>query len=240
MKKWVAFLLLGTLITASSCRFMNGKRIKGNGHVITSDRGLTGFGGVESNGSYDVYVGSGNHSVKIEGEDNILPYIETYMDGDILKIRTKKGYWLQPDREVRIYVTAPAFNKVHSNGSGNIIGQNKITNNSKMDLSINGSADMNIEVDAPEVEAEINGSGNIHIKGQTKKFKSEVIGSGDVKAMDLLSEETSVKIMGSGNADVYSSVKLNVEVAGSGDVRYKGGAQVNSHIAGSGEVKKVD
>jgi hypothetical protein len=238
MKKWVAFLLLGSIVLAS-CGF-NGKRIKGNGHVITSDRGLSGFAGVESNGSFDVHVATGNHSVKIEGEENILPYIETYIDGDMLKIRTKKGFWLQPDREVRIYVTAPAFSRVYSNGSGNIIGQNKLTNNGKMDLSINGSADMNVEVDAPEVEAEINGSGNIKIKGQTKRFKSAVIGSGDVKAMELLSEETSVKIMGSGNADVYSSVKLNVDVAGSGDVRYKGGGQVNSHIAGSGEVKKVD
>jgi hypothetical protein len=240
MKKWVAFLFLGTLITASSCRFNMGKRIKGNGHVITDDRGLTGFAGVESNGSYDVHVATGSYSVKIEGEDNILPYIETYIDGDMLKIRTKKGYWLKPDREVRIYVTAPTFTKVHSNGSGDIIGQNKLTNTGKMDLSINGSADMNIEVDAPEVAAEINGSGDIIIKGQTKAFRSEVIGSGNVKAMNLLSEETTVKIMGSGNADVYSSVKLNVDVAGSGDVRYKGGAQVNSHIAGSGGVKKVD
>lgn len=240
MKKLVVFLLLGTLITASSCRFTNGKRIKGNGHVISQDRGLAGFTGVESDGSYDIHVGSGNHSVKIEGEDNILPYIETYIDGGILKIRTKNGYWLQPDREVRIYVTAPSFSKVHSNGSGNIIGQNKLTSSGKMDLSIHGSADMNLEVDAPEVEASISGSGNINIKGQTKTFRSEVVGSGDIRAMDLLSEETNVKIMGSGDADVYSSVKLDVDVAGSGDVRYKGGAQVNSHIAGSGEVKKVN
>lgn len=240
MKKWVAFLILGTLIIASSCRFNLGKRIKGNGHVITDDRGLTGFAGVESNGSYDVHVATGSYSVKIEGEDNILPYIETYIDGDMLKIRTKKGYWLKPDREVRIYVTAPSFKKVYSNGSGDIIGENKITNSSKMDLGIDGSADMRLEVDAPEVSAGIRGSGNINIKGQTKVFTSEVMGSGDVKAMELQAEETNVKIMGSGNADVYSSVKLNVNVAGSGDVRYKGGGQVNSHIAGSGEVKKVD
>lgn len=240
MKKWVAFLMLGAFAAATSCHFIKGKRIRGNGHVITQDRGLTGFAGVESNGSYDVHVSTGNYSVKLEGEDNILPYIETYLDGDMLKIRTKKGYWLQPDREVRIYVTAPSFSKVHSNGSGNIIGQGKLTNPGKMDLSINGSADMNLEVDAPEVEAKINGSGNINIKGQTKTFRSSVVGSGDVRAMDLLSEETNVKIMGSGNADVYSSLRLNVDVAGSGDVRYKGGAQVNSHIAGSGEVKKLD
>jgi hypothetical protein len=238
MKKWVAFLFLGSIVLAS-CGF-NGKRVKGNGHVITDDRGLTGFNGVESSGSFDVHVATGNHSVKIEAEDNILPYIETYIDGDLVKITTKDGYWLSPSRDVRIFVTAPSFRKVFSNGSGDIIGESKITNSSKMDLDIDGSADMRLEVDAPEVSAGIHGSGNINIKGQTKKFTSEVMGSGNVKAMDLLAEETSVKIMGSGNAEVYSSVKLNVNVAGSGDVRYKGGGQVNSHIAGSGEVKKVD
>jgi hypothetical protein len=58
--------------------------------------------------------------------------------------------------------------------------------------------------------------------------------------MDLQSENTTVKIYGSGNADVFASVKLDVHVAGSGDVRYKGNAQTSSSIAGSGSVKKID
>ena len=97
-----------------------------------------------------------------------------------------------------------------------------------------------MEVDAPEVSAEINGSGNINLSGQTKKFEGNISGSGDIRAMDLKSEETKVRIMGSGDADVYASVKLDIHVAGSGDVRYKGDAQVNSNIAGSGNVRKVN
>jgi hypothetical protein len=239
MKKLVVFLSLG-LIIFSSCRLVNGERVKGSGNVVTDNRTVTGFSGVESYGSFDVHVSTGNHAVKMEGEDNILAHIETFVDGDILKIRTRKGFWLQPDREVKVYVTAPSFRRVYSNGSGNIIGQNKITGTGKLELGVNGSADINLEVDAPEVSADINGSGNANLKGQTKLFRSQVLGSGNVRALELMSEETNVKIMGSGNADVYSSVKLNVDVAGSGDVRYKGGAQVNSHIAGSGGVKKLD
>jgi hypothetical protein len=208
--------------------------------VHTEDRNLTGFKGVESNGSFDVIVSSGPQSVKIEGEENILPYIETYVDGDVLKVGTKRGYWLKPERGVRVYVTAPSFNKIQSNGSGNITSQSKITDPSKIEMEINGSADINVDADAPEISAELRGSGNLNLKGDTKNFRGEIVGSGDIKALDLKSEETSVKIIGAGNAEVYSSVKLNVEVAGSGDVRYKGGAQVESHIAGSGGVKKLD
>jgi Protein of unknown function (DUF2807). len=239
MKKFYVFLLLVPIVFYS-CHFAQGERVKGSGHVVTENRDVTGFTGVESYGSFDVHVGSGNHALKMEGEDNILAHIDTYVEGDILKIKTKKGFWLDPDRDVKIYVTAPSYTRVYSNGSGNIIGESKITGTGKLELGVNGSADINLEVDAPEVTTDINGSGNAKLKGQTKIFKSQVMGSGDVRALDLLAEETSVKIMGSGNADVYSSVKLNVNVAGSGDVRYKGGAQVNSHIAGSGEVKKLD
>jgi hypothetical protein len=238
MKKWLAFLLLGSLFV-SSCRF-GGKRVRGNGNIRTEERSLSGFHGVVSNGSFDVYVSSGNFAVKIEGEENLLPYIETHVEGDVLKIGTKKRYWLKPGKSIRIFVSAPAFNKIQSNGSGNIIGQSKITDPSKIELEVNGSADIKADVDAPEVTAQLRGSGNVNLTGNARTFTSEIMGSGDIRAMDLKAEETRVKIMGSGNADVYSSVKLDVNVAGSGDVRYKGGAQVNSRIAGSGGVKKLD
>jgi len=97
-----------------------------------------------------------------------------------------------------------------------------------------------MDVDAPQIEAEINGSGDIDLKGETKSFKGEIRGSGNVKAMDLKSEDATIKIYGSGNADIFASVKLDVHVAGSGDVHYKGDAQVSSSIAGSGRVKKID
>lgn len=238
MKKLLAFLLLGSLLT-SSCRF-SGKRVHGNRNVKTEQRSLSGFQAVESNGVFDVYVSTGPESVKIEGEENLLPYIETYVDGGVLKIGTQKGYWLRPERGVRVYVSAPSYNRIESNGSGNIISQSKITNNSKLELEVNGSADIKADVDAPQVTVQLRGSGNANLAGETKSFSGEILGSGDIRALDLKSEETNVKIVGSGDAEVYSSVKLDVSVAGSGDVRYKGGAQVNSHIAGSGGVKKLD
>jgi hypothetical protein len=240
MKKWVAFLLLGSIVALNSCRF-TGKRVKGNGHVITENRGLSGFTGVVSEGSFDVYVSAGSPaSVRIEGEDNILPYIETYVDNNILRVDTKEKVWLRPRRTIKIYVVAPHYRKIHSRGSGNIIGQTKITDSSRMDLVINGNGDIKVDVDAPEVSAEVTGNGGINVTGQSKTFKGSLMGNGNISAFNLLSEDTNIRIMGNGDAEVFASVHLDVTIGGNGDVRYKGGGQISTHITGNGNVKKVD
>ncbi|MFT3824845.1 MAG: head GIN domain-containing protein [Chitinophagaceae bacterium] len=240
MKKVLLFLL-SAVVLFSSCRFVTGKKIRGNGNVQTVSRNETGFTGVHSSGSFDIYVSTGSaNSVKIEAEENILPYIETYVENGILKIDTKDGVWLDTKRDVKIYITAPEYNEISSSGSGDIIGQNLLTSKNKLELKVSGSADIKAEVDAPAIEASSSGSGDMELKGQTKTFKGDVTGSGNIHAMDLKTEETTIKIVGSGDAEVYASVKLEVHVSGSGDITYKGNAQVNSHIAGSGSVKKLD
>jgi len=239
MKK-IFLLALPALMLFSSCRFVTGKRIRGNGNVRTEVRSPGNFNSVASHGSFNVYVSSGSQSLKIEAEENLLPYIETYVDGSVLHVETKEDFWLRPSREVKIFVSSPEFKSIHSYGSGDIIGQSKITDSSKLELGVSGSADIKMDVDAPSVDAAIHGSGNIDLRGETKTFSGEIHGSGDVKAMDLKSEDATIRIYGSGDADLFASVKLDVHIGGSGDVRYKGNAQVSSSIAGSGTVKKVE
>lgn len=239
MRKIFLFTVIAAVLL-SSCRFVTGKRIRGNGNVRTEDRSPGSFKSVSSYGSFTVYVSSGTPSVKIEAEENLLPYIETYVDGSTLKVDTKDNFWLRPGREIKIFVSSPDFESIHSYGSGDIIGQSKIIDSSSLKLGVSGSANIKMDVDAPDVDAEINGSGNIDLKGETKRFNGEIRGSGNVRAMDLKSEDATVKIYGSGDADIFASVRLDVHVAGSGDVNYKGNAQVSSSIAGSGRVKKVD
>src|SRR5262252_10507244 len=85
MKK---ILLFATAIVFlfSACRYVTGQRIRGNGNVRTEERTPGTFNSVASHGSFNVYVASGPQSVKIEAEDNLLPYIETYIDGSVLQV----------------------------------------------------------------------------------------------------------------------------------------------------------
>jgi hypothetical protein len=239
MKKWAVLIVLSSILVAN-CRF-TGKRIKGNGQVVTENRSTGSFEGISSSGSFDVYVAIGSPaSVKIEAESNILPYIETYVDQNMLKVRTKGNVWLRPRRSLKIFVTAPRLTKIYSDGSGDIIGQTPIVDPSKLDVSMEGNGNIKLDVDAPEVKAKLTGNGGIQLKGQSKTLDCNLTGNGNIKAFDLMAEQTKVRILGNGDAEVFASVKLDVSVAGNGNVRYKGNAQASTHITGNGNISRVN
>jgi len=240
MRQLLLLLLVAT-VSLPSCRYAFGKRVRGDGHVTTEARSLGNFSGISSYGPYNVYLTQDSgYKVSVEAEENLIPYIETYVDNGELHIRTKEGYWLRHNRTISIHVSAPSFSTIKTVGSGDILSQGKINNSTALSLEATGSGDIKASINAPEVKADVTGSGSIDLDGETKNFKSQITGSGNIKAFDLKSENSDVEILGSGNADVYASVKLSVEVNGSGDVKYKGAGQVASNIHGSGSVKKVD
>ena len=230
------------LLFLSACDFIGGERIEGSGNVTTQDRSVSGFSAIQSHGFFDVYLSAGAaQAVRIEAEENLHSYIETRMNGSELEIDTKEGYRLRPNKTVKVYITSPEFKKVRLSGSGDMVSQNRITATDKMELSLSGSGTIKVDLNAPAVDAEMAGSGDINLSGEARKFEGSLSGSGNIRAMDLKTEETSIRISGSGNADVFASAKLDVRVTGSGDVRYKGGVQqVTSNITGRGSVKKMD
>jgi hypothetical protein len=90
------------------------------------------------------------------------------------------------------------------------------------------------------VSTEISGSGSVQLRGEAKDFSADVSGSGDVKCFDLLTDNTSLDLSGSADAEVNAQKKLNVDVSGASSIRYKGSASVSQNISGSGSVKKID
>lgn len=235
--------LLVFIVTISGCTgscSVGGKRIKGNGKAATEQRNESGFTGIEVAGPYNVVLQQGtDFSVRVEGDENLLKYIITRVGGKSLRISSRDGYNLKPKSEIKIYITAPEINKLQIAGSGSIRSSSKLTHTSKIKIEVGGSGDVVIDVDAPEVDAEIAGSGSVVIKGTTRNFMAEVAGSGEVHGFELLSENTTIEIAGSGDAEVFAAKTLDISIAGSGDVRYRGTPAIKKSIAGSGAIRQA-
>lgn len=240
MKRLIVFSFCSMLVLGS-CNIIGGERIKGNGNIKTENRQAGSFVNVSVSGDMDLYVHQDSaYNVRVEADENLLEYIEVITEGENLIIRPRKGYNLSGSNDIKVYVSSPRYNKLEASGSCDIIGENIIKTESRLDIDLSGSSDVKMEVNAPEVKAELSGSGSIMLSGITKDFSVAGSGSTDIKCMDLKSENVSVRISGAGSAEVFASVKLDVNVSGSGSVEYRGNAIVNQNISGSGSVKKVE
>jgi hypothetical protein len=236
----IASVIIISVLAVFGCNRMNLKRINGDGHAAIETRQAHGFRSVEVTGPFKVFVKQGEtYSVEVRSDENLLKYIETESDGDELRIRPRRGYNLRPRTTIEIFIVSPKYEQLSVTGTGRIESSNQLTA-SRISAEIAGSGNILLDVDAPEIATEITGSGNIVLKGRTRDLNSEINGSGELHAFDLLSENTSVEISGSGDADVFASKNLDVQIAGAGNINYKGNPAVKRSVAGSGNIRKAD
>jgi hypothetical protein len=236
--KTIRFILIIILLPVifNSCQKINGK-----GEAVSESRNLTGYSSIALSMSADVYFTSGPaNELVVIAQENILPYIETYISGSQLVIRVKKGVVLGPHDPVQIRVTAPDVSSLSIGGSGNIHVMNNWAGTT-LEVTVSGSGNIGIlTMEADHFTGTISGSGNIEADGGTVGREDlNISGSGRIGLQGVSSGTTDSDISGSG--DIYTSVSdlLDATISGSGSVYYSGNPVVNVHISGSGTVKRI-
>src|SRR6201999_3273099 len=102
MRKLLTAIMLPLLFAVPACDLININTIQGNGHVATETRSISEASNIESHGSFDVQLVQGSTpSLKVEADDNLIPYIITEnVDGKLI-IRTKEHTGLRSDNKIK-------------------------------------------------------------------------------------------------------------------------------------------
>lgn len=209
---------------------------KGKGEIIERTIDLDKFHSFSISSSADVELSRGKQEVVVVGQSNIIDLLSTVVKNGKWDIDFEKNVCLSKGFTVRISI--PELEKVSIDGSGNVVSKSSFSGD-EMEVSINGSGDVELELDVKNLDTSINGSGDVEIAGTCSVHEVTIAGSGDVDCQDMMSNSTRVKIMGSGDCKVHASDELNVKVMGSGDVYYRGNPDIETSIMGSGDVKKM-
>ncbi len=225
------------LLFLTACNAQKYGRVKGNGNVVNKTRSVGNFDKIDVSGSFDVTLVKGNEGeIKIRIEDNLLSYLETYVEGGKLKIKWKKGTNINTTKGVHLTVYFNDIEAVGLSGSGEIVS-NDLIKSDNFDIAVTGSGDIDLNVDANKIKAAISGSSDIQLKGSTDEFTATISGSGDIEAFELKSKKATVKISGSGDMELSVSEELTARVSGSGDIKYKGNPRIEDiKVSGSGEI----
>lgn len=239
MKK--AFFTLFTFI--SVCSFAQWGKVTGNGNMKKETREVSGFTGVALSGNMNVELsyGTSNH-ITVEGDENVLPFIETKVEDGVLQVRTKNKTSLNTRNKLMVYVSLTKLTELKVSGSGNITGNGDFSNDGKTNIALSGSGNINVGMNSfNETAIAISGSGNVTLKGKsTNKIEAAISGSGNIDCSDIVCNDVSAHVSGSGNIKVFANKSIDAKVSGSGSIYYKGSAtNINLKSSGSGKIIKV-
>ncbi len=173
-------------------------------------------------------------TIIVETEENIQNLVELEVIDKQLTVNMDGC--ITNSEGVTIYVNLPKLSQITVLGSGDISSYGRFAQENDISLEVNGSGDIQLEIDGVNVEADINGSGDIKLLGTANKLDGSVNGSGDIEAYKLITTTADASINGSGDIELRPKDKLKATINGSGDVKYKGNPEVISSVNGSGDV----
>lgn len=228
---WIGIAAL--TVTFGSCH----KGVFDSGVWVTEERVITdNYHGVIIESAIDVVIiEDAAYSLKIEGGENKLPFIETKVIDGHLVLSEKRNH-IRDDKQVRIFISQNHLSEISIDGSGDVTGDDIWANELEVNIGGSGSVDLGVEIEGT-VDVDIHGSGDVRLTGDANQVNFDIDGSGDIDTRFIESANAFVFIDGSGDVRLTATEFLHVEIDGSGDVMYWGAPNtVEVDIDGSGDL----
>ncbi len=212
----------------------------GSGRLISQTRSVSGFTRVQISGGGDAeIIQDGTESVTVETDDNVMQYITSEVRGNTLYLGMEfNGLQTIIPTRLQFTVHVKNLNDIGTSGSWDVTSASIQTDNLGIDIS--GSGKVNIaSLTASQVSTTVSGSGEVSLAGTASAQSITVSGSGKYFAGDLQTQDSQIRISGSGNATLWATQTLGVHVSGSGHVGYYGAPQVEFTQSGSGDIQSL-
>jgi hypothetical protein len=196
------------------------------------------FTGIESGGSWDVYVTVGNKDeVRLESRGFDLNRVITEVEGNTLKIKLERGRWNNVN--FTAYVTIRELEGIGVSGSGKIIVESDI-DSKNFGIGQSGSGKIQMKMlNTGGLGVGMSGSGKVSIQGgSAEAVNIGQSGSGSFEALELMAGDVKIGKSGSGSTAIGVNGNLTVNSSGSGNIYYKGNL-TSQKISSSGSSKVI-
>lgn len=247
MIKYSKHIIAGSIVLAMMILFSCGKEsscFKGSGTNITEQRAVNNeITEIIIEDNIDLVLTQGaESSLMIEGGENLLPYINTDISGNSLKLTSdnKCGFFRDYNKPLTAYLTLPNLTNLNINGQSNISSNGELTYSSlELDLrKATGTITLNIDANDVAVRQHT-GPADVYLTGSTNTLYAYSGGGGWLHLDQLKSNYTHVNHDGGGDISVIADSTLLVELTSIGNINYYGNPVVTISVnSGSGKLIK--
>lgn len=213
--------------------------IDGYGEIVTENFRVDDYKRLTIGIPANVVIQNGDSaSIKITTYESYMIALNKKVHGDRLDL--DGNFCFAENDDIKILLTIPnELETIVVNGTANV-SSNKPCKSEEINIIINGSGNIALNIFTNRVFSNINGTGNLNLSGTCQNLSVGIAGSGNFKGINLNTYKAKINIAGSGHATVVALNELDAIVNGSGVINYSGEPDISISISGSGKVNKID
>lgn len=212
--------------------------VVGSGEVVSEQRDVDNFTEVLLSGVGHLSITqTGNESLTIEAENNILPLLTSEVHGGRLVLGSEPGAHFTPKRPIRYTLTVKDLSVIRISGAGN--AEVPALGTPSLRLELSGAGNMSVTgLAAESLEVSLSGAGSATCAGEVRSQEVRISGAGSYHAEDLASVTARAVISGTGSAHLRVSEELDARVSGVGNIDYSGNPTVRKSVSGIGRISQ--
>jgi Putative auto-transporter adhesin, head GIN domain len=225
------FALL-SLCTLQAC----GVGVFGNGKVATETRQVGAFKRISINSAVKATLTPGTRALTLRADDNLLPLLETVVEGDTLVIRTKAGEFIGHATALEATITNDVLEGVEASGAATVTGA--ATPATSFPISASGSSDVVLTgLSSTSLTINASGSSTVTVSGAAMTGAVTASGASDVHLRGVPLQSLQVDASGSSNVDAQVSGSLTGAASGASDIVIVGNPTDSVAVSGSSTVR---
>jgi len=205
--------------------------IPGSGVAKEETRAVEAFHALEAGNALQVIVlvtPGAKPSLKISGDDNLVPLIESVIRDGTLVLRLKDNSSISPKLPLLAEVVAGELDGVLASGAASV----KVKGGAKTDrftASASGAAQISVEgVESSQAVATATGASHVVLSGSAASLKVDASGASQVKAQALQVEDADVSMSGASGVALRANKSVAGDVSGASRLDLHGGPAKNT------------
>ncbi len=233
-------LIIASLLVFQGCNLACSRNaVKGDGNVLTVNYDVSDFNSIDIRGMFNVILTPGEKElVVLETDGNLHELISVDVNDNKLIIKTAKEKFINPTK-MNLYIHFKEVYEICSGGASTISATSFIESQ-KLQIDLSGATEINLDLRINELTTNASGASNIHFSGIANNHNIILSGAGKIKADNLITNSTSIRLSGAGSAYIHADEYLDAKISGIGNVFYAGDPdKKNIEKSGLGSVSKI-
>jgi len=187
----------------SGCIIRPGSIVRGSGNLEEEIRPIGSIETLRLETIADVYIQtSENIMLRVQGDDNVLPFLITDYSENTLTIRSEPGTSFNPSQPLRVYLWIPELDQVYISSTGDVHAETISTRDFHASLSSTGFLQID-ELRADSITLDCSSTGNINISNlNSRTAELETSSTCDIAINSFQAESVDAELSSSGSIEL--------------------------------------